>query len=174
MHSDKDRVFIHSNISTKSANRWICFSLIFNLTSFFRNTVWSYRDSFLDSHSVSVYSSRNRARVVSINFTKLYNGRIFFSFKCKFLTRSSVPRLLLYRSPPAIFFTIRTVIVYPIQCSILWSMLFTMLLVAFIHVIVELFKATPKKSNSSIIIVLVFLIMRLTPCLRAFELLINH
>ena len=140
-HSNKDCILIYSDFSTKSADRRINFSFIFYLPSFSRETTGNCCNSIFKCHSVSVDSSRDSRWLLSGSLTEFNYCRVFYSIKSNFFTRSSVPRLLLHRSPPAIFFTIRAIIVYPIQCSVLWSELFAMLFVTFIHIIIKFFKA---------------------------------
>lgn len=72
-----------------------------------------------------------------------------FTLKGYQTVSSLIVHLLLHSSPSAIFFAVMPVIINPINARVLFSKLFDMLKVRFVHIVSELFKGVPKTLDSA-------------------------
>ena len=74
---------------------------------------------------------------------------ILFSFIYDSTRCPSIVCLLFVCSPPAVLFAVVPIVIDSLNCSILFSIYFTMFYVAIIHIIIEIFKIISQHLNSS-------------------------
>ena len=97
---------------------------------------------------ISKYSLMNDFIRYFVNFRKFCNA-IFNSINIEVFVVSHISTLHFSSRPPTVFFRIISIIINPINRGILFSKLFYMKLIRFIHIISKFFKRLPKTFNSS-------------------------